>query len=235
MMDPFSTSDALAGFTGCAPIFPLPNVVLFPHVPLPLHIFEPRYRAMIEDALLENRLIAMTLLRPGWETAGDDDRPSVFETGCLGRITVEDRLPDGRFHLILRGIARVRVVEELDVETPYRVARLEPFTDFVPPTATISREHRRLELLDGFRESAGESDLNELLLPMLDDSVPLGTLCDVLAHAMRLSAPAAQQLLDEADVDVRSDLLLNRIRETNRTHHQTGPVADGFPPAFSVN
>jgi Lon protease-like protein len=235
MIDPFAASDALAGFTGCAPIFPLPNVVLFPHVPLPLHIFESRYQAMIEDALNGNRLVAMTLLRPGWEIAGDDDRPAVFETGCLGQITAEDRLPDGRFHLILRGITRVRVIEEVDIETPYRVARLKPFTDFVPPTATISRDHRRLELLDGCRELAGQSDLNELLLSMLDDSVPLGTLCDVLAHALRLSAPAAQQLLDEADVDVRSDLLLDRLRAVNRTRRETGSVTSGFPPAFSVN
>src|SRR5215468_2392515 len=93
------------------PLFPLPNVVLFPNVFLPLHIFEPRYRAMVSDALASDRMIGMVLLKPGWESEYEG-RPPVYPTGCSGVITHVDRLPDGRYNLVLRGVERFRIVEE---------------------------------------------------------------------------------------------------------------------------
>ena len=89
------------------PIFPLPNVVLFPNVFLPLHIFEPRYRQMVDDALKGDRIVGMVLLRPGWE--GDyEGRPPVYPIGCAGVITHAERLPDGRFNIVLRGMETFR-------------------------------------------------------------------------------------------------------------------------------
>jgi len=85
------------------PIFPLPNVVLFPNVFLPLHIFEPRYRAMVADALKGDRIIGMALLRPGFE-ASYEGRPPVYPIGCAGVITHTDPLPDGRSNIVLRGL-----------------------------------------------------------------------------------------------------------------------------------
>lgn len=105
------------------PIFPLPNVVLFPHVFLPLHIFEPRYRAMVADALEGDRLIGMVLLRPGWE-GRYDGRPPVYPIGCAGVITHHDRLPDGRYNIVLRGLQKFRITGE-DEGRLYRVARIE--------------------------------------------------------------------------------------------------------------
>src|SRR4051812_11448112 len=105
------------------PIFPLPNVVLFPNVFLPLHIFEPRYRAMVADALKGDRMIGMTLLRPGFE-ADYDGRPAVYETGCAGLITHSEPLADGRYDIVLRGLEKFRIVEE-DTSRPYRLARVE--------------------------------------------------------------------------------------------------------------
>src|SRR5439155_19684170 len=92
---------ALNQFGGVARLFPLPNVVLFPHVVQPLHIFEPRYRQMTADALEDDRLIALVLLQPGWE-ADYEGRPSVCTMTCVGRIIAEQRLPDGRYNLLLR-------------------------------------------------------------------------------------------------------------------------------------
>src|SRR4051794_30821611 len=93
------------------PIFPLPNVVLFPNVFLPLHIFEPRYRAMVADALAGDRIIGMTLLQPGFE--GDyEGRPPVYAIGCAGLITHSEVLPDGRYNIVLRGLERFRIVDE---------------------------------------------------------------------------------------------------------------------------
>src|ERR1700752_3118620 len=99
----------LEHFSGTARLFPLPNLVLFPSLLQALHIFEPRYRQMTADALAGDRLIAMVLLRPGWE-ADYDGRPPVHEVACLGRIAAEQRLPDGRFNLQLRGLSRARIV-----------------------------------------------------------------------------------------------------------------------------
>src|SRR5438309_10548348 len=92
------------------PLFPLPNVVLFPNVFLPLHIFEPRYREMVADAIGSDRLIGMVLLRPGWES-NQDGRPPVYPIGCSGLITHVERVPDGRYNIVLRGVERFRFVE----------------------------------------------------------------------------------------------------------------------------
>ena len=123
------------------PIFPLPNVVLFPNVFLPLHIFEPRYRAMVKDALEADRIIGMVLLRPGFESdyAG---RPPVYPIGCAGLITHSEPLPDGRFNIVLRGLEKFRMVGE-EPGRPYRTAQIEPLSDVrADPDRTVMRRHR---------------------------------------------------------------------------------------------
>src|SRR6187397_393931 len=93
------------------PLFPLPNAVLFPNVFLPLHIFEPRYRQMVADALAGDRIIGMVLLRPGYE-ADYEGRPPIFAVGCAGVITHSQPLADGRYDIVLRGMEKFRVVSE---------------------------------------------------------------------------------------------------------------------------
>src|SRR3954471_16357024 len=105
--DAFSLDD----FDGIVRLFPLPNLVLFPHVAQPLHIFEPRYRQLMADALDGDRLIAMATLRPGWEEEYHK-RPPIHDMVCLGKIRQEKRLPDGRYDLLLQGVCRARVLEE---------------------------------------------------------------------------------------------------------------------------
>ena len=99
------------------PIFPLPNVVLFPNVFLPLHIFEPRYREMVADALAGDRIIGMVLLRPGWE-ADYDGRPPVYPIGCAGVITNAERLADGRYNIVLQGLEKFRILDEKTTAAP---------------------------------------------------------------------------------------------------------------------
>jgi Lon protease-like protein len=129
------------------PIFPLPNVVLFPSVFLPLHIFEPRYRQMVEDALNGDRIIGMVLLRAGWE-GNYEGRPAVYPLGCAGVVTHAERLPDGRFNIVLRGMEKFRITHEED-DRLYRVAHV----DAVPerPADRVREqmrdERRRLETL----------------------------------------------------------------------------------------
>src|SRR5437016_3846626 len=93
-------------------LFPLPNLVMFPHVVQPLHIFEPRYCAMLEDALADDRQIAMVLLEPGWQR-DYEGRPAIAVVGCLGKIVAHERLPTGRHNILLRGVSRLAIRREL--------------------------------------------------------------------------------------------------------------------------
>lgn len=132
------------------PLFPLPSVVLFPNVFLPLHIFEPRYRQMVTDSLAGDRIIGMVLLRPGYE-ADYDGAPPIYATGCSGLISHAERLDDGRFNLILRGLEKFSVQSE---EVPatgrlYRSAVIAPIDETVRATDRdeLRTERRKLQNL----------------------------------------------------------------------------------------
>jgi hypothetical protein len=126
------------------PIFPLPNVVLFPGVFLPLHIFEPRYRELIADALMGDRLVGMVLLRPGWESSYEG-QPPVFPIGCSGVITHVETLEDGRYNIVLRGLERFRIVSE-NHERTYRRAVVESLTEHHPTGDRTSLMDQRTKL-----------------------------------------------------------------------------------------
>ena len=111
------------------PVFPLQDVMLFPNVSRPLHIFEARYRAMVADALEGDRLIGMVMLEPGYE-AEYEGRPPIFPVGCAGRIIEVEELPDGRYLIVLRGLVKFRVLDE-DWSRSYRLARVEALPELV--------------------------------------------------------------------------------------------------------
>jgi Lon protease-like protein len=130
--------------TDLLPLFPLPHVVLFPNVFLPLHVFEPRYLEMVADALAGDRMIGMILLRPNWEHAYEG-RPPVHEVGCSGLITHFEKLADGRYNIILRGIERFRVREE-DHARSYRQAVIDSLPDSTDNCDRDALRHRRIRL-----------------------------------------------------------------------------------------
>jgi len=161
------------------PIFPLPNVVLFPNVFLPLHIFEPRYREMVGDALGGDRIIGMSLLQPGYE-ASYEGRPAVYAVGCAGVITHAERLADGRYNIVLRGIERFRVDSE-DASRSYRIAQVTPLPDTssTEQPAQLAQQRRRLEAVlaaaierggaePRFPPAIGDEDLVNALSQYLD-------------------------------------------------------------------
>jgi Lon protease-like protein len=230
--DPEFAAD-LTGFTGVVPIFPLPNVVLFPYVALPLRIFEERYRKMVADALEDERLIAMALLRPGWETSTVPN-PAIHGMVCLGRITADERFPSGEFNIVVTGVQRAIVVDELESDLPYRLARLELYRDFYGAAPAVSRETRHHELLLNFRRLFPRTRADSLFAQVLEAGLPLGVTCDLLAAALRVAAAEKQALLEEVDVDLRSELLLDKIHELLP---ETLPERVGrrFPPTFSMN
>jgi Lon protease-like protein len=175
------------------PIFPLPNVVLFPNVFLPLHIFEPRYRQMVDDALNGDRIIGMVLLRPGWE--GDyEGRPPVYPIGCAGVITHAERLPDGRFNIVLRGMEKFRVTAE-DAERPYRLGHVEPVPE--PPFDSVQTEmrgqRRRLEALL-VPQPEGQAD------PKVPSAMPDEDLVNALAQYLEFDPVEKQALLERDGV-----------------------------------
>src|SRR3954454_14857174 len=129
------------------PVFPLPNVVLFPTVSLPLHIFEPRYREMVTDALEGDRIIGMALLRPGWE-GSYEGQPPIYPVGCAGLITHSERLSDGRYNIVLRGLEKFRIVREHGHRS-YRTAEVDPIMEALSEhdRDVVRSERRRLEAL----------------------------------------------------------------------------------------
>jgi uncharacterized protein len=174
------------------PIFPLPNAVLFPNVFLPLHIFEPRYRAMVRDAMTTDRIIGMVLLRPGYER-DYDGRPPVYPIGCAGVITHSEELPDGRFNIILKGIEKFKMTGE-DTSRPYRLAHVEAIPDVIQrdERAVIAQHRQRLQALVA---AASEHGRQECKLP---DAVPDQDLVNALAQYLAFE-PLERQALLECD------------------------------------
>jgi Lon protease-like protein len=245
MSKPFDVREQLATFAGTAPLFPLPDVVHFPHLLLPLHIFEPRYREMVADALAGERLIAMALLKPGWTTT--EASPPIHDTVCLGRITADQQTDDGRYYLVLQGLSRARIVQEEPDEQAYRIAQLELQPDPESPFSAAAADAQRRRLLLAFRSLFPKHNLDRVLRRALKESVPLGILCDVLADAMALESQVAYQVLAETDVKERCRLVLRLIEERLKAPTSAAAAdlkcastgwadADaGWPPEFSLN
>jgi uncharacterized protein len=197
------------------PLFPLPNVVLFPGVFLPLHIFEERYRALTRDALAGDRIIGMTLLRPGFE--GDyDGRPPIYPVGCAGVISHSDRLPDGRYNIVLHGISKFRITEEM-TEGEYQRAHFEALTEVTdaPGRRQIKDLRTRIE---GLLLSALKA--TEVQIPgSLSDEDLVHALCQYLQFE-----PAERQALLECEGTVERARALTEFLEMQAllAQHPTG-------------
>jgi Lon protease-like protein len=218
-------------FSGRVRLFPLPHLVLFPHVIQPLHVFEPRYRAMMEDALRGDKLLTLALLEPGWEN-DYEGRPAIFPVACLGRITTWHRLPDGRFNLLLAGLRRVRILRELNEPVPFRVAQCEVLEDQYGDYTAEQTQHTRARLLEAFLRMlrrAGNDDPH--LRATLDKCLSLGALTDVVAYTLGLDLALKRQLLEETRVDRRAHLLLTLLQPGRGRPFPGGK----FPPEFSNN
>ena len=224
------SSDNLSPDGGLIRLFPLPNLVLVPGAMQPLHIFEPRYRQMTADAVAGDRLIALVLPRPGWEQ-DYTGKPAIHSVACVGRILAEQRLDDGRFNILLRGLLRVRIAEEVPHSKLYRVARVEVLDEVRCPDLTLEVSARaglgrRLRALAPSWFQA-QPELRDRLLELIDDNpLGLGALVDLVAFALPLDVEFKQMLLAERDVARRLDCLLRQL---------AAPLPQSFPPEFSVN
>jgi Lon protease-like protein len=207
-------------------------------------VYEERYREMLSDALATDKLITMAVLRPGWEQ-DYDSRPPISEYACLGKVVAHHRLEDGRSNLLLLGVARVRILKELDPLRSFRQARVELLDDIYDFDSSCERRRVQEQLLDAFRTQLPCScELPEQLENMLSEELPLGLLTDLASYALPLTADVKLQLLAECCVRRRSEVLLKQVSKLATTTPQivksvakkkssTSPLV--FPPVFSEN
>jgi len=233
-MSPFEqTSTKLQQFSGVVRVFPLPNLVLFPHVLQPLHIFEPRYRELLEDALGGDRLIAMATLSPGWEN-DYDGAPPLYRPFCVGQVITHHQLADGTYNLLLAGLQRGRLQHELPVAHGFRQARVELCEDVYPAEDAKSLRQLREQIRRTFVKLLPElADAREQVEHLLQADLPLGMLTDLIGYMLDISVEAKIALLDETDVDRRARLLLDYLEAGLDDFSSTGRLP--FPPPFSLN
>ena len=196
---------ASLGVSRRIPLFPLPGVVLMPGTMLPLHIFEPRYRAMVADALAGDRTIGMAMLYPGWEAGGDD--PRIYAVGGAGEIVESEELEDGRYNILLEGRFRYRVIEETPAN-PYRIARVEEVRSVpFPDPGEEQRVTRAAAALFG-------NVSRELELPPLPDEVfSPERLASEIALRLRYTPPELQAILETDSLASRFEALTGRMLE----------------------
>ena len=200
-------------------IFPLQGAILFPGLQLPLHIFEPRYKALIKDALARDRLIGMIQPRTTLQNTGAEDGAPLYRIGCLGKIGEFEALDNGQFNLLLEGEARFRVLRELDVTTPFRQIEAELLSEEDHPAlaaierASFEREARRFADAQGY---AVDWDA----VARLDDE----SLIDGVSQIAPFDAAAKQALLEADGLAARCELLVQLMQFFGRRDSDDGRV-----------
>jgi uncharacterized protein len=190
-----------------APLFPIAGALLFPRAQLPLHIFEPRYRDMVRDAVDGDGMIGV--VQPQLVEVADDRKQPLYAVGCVGEIVGLEELEDGRFNIVLNGSNRFRIINEVDLETAYRNADLDvgAFDDREPDAlamaqrAEVEREARRLG------DSLGLA-VDWSAVSRLDDEM----LVNAIAQVAPFDVSAKQALLESEGLDERADLLVQLMQ-----------------------
>jgi Lon protease-like protein len=190
------------------PLFPLPNVVLFPRAVLPLHVFEERYKLMTSEALRGDRQVAMGLLRPGWER-DYYHKPAIDPVVCIGTILTYEKLPDGKYNFLLQGHTRGRVLREIDGR-PYRLATLEPIAESTVLEIDLDPERRRLAgMFQRGRLAAlpTAAQFREILAGPL----PTSDVVDLIAFNLLEDVALKQSLLADGDVRGRIERTIDAL------------------------
>jgi uncharacterized protein len=223
-------------FSGDVRIFPLPNLVLFPHVMQPLHIFEWRYRELLKDAMADDRLIAMATLAPGWEDEYQGS-PRLYPMTCLGQVTMSNELADGTCNVLVLGLCRAKLTQEVASAGRYRRAKAQLHADVYSNCDVARRKALRRELRQNLLHILPNlPEVQEQMGHLLSDNVPLGTLVDVISYLLGVDISAKQSLLTEPNVYRRVEILLDHLAGAAVGEAiSNGVVKLGFPPQFSSN
>jgi len=188
-------------------VFPLPQGVLLPGSGLPLHVFEPRYRALVEEALESDRVLAIARLAPGWEKEYDG-RPQLLPMAGAGFIEESEKLGDGRYNILVRGVARVRIRGEHSPDKLFREVQAETVAEIPAQDGSTVESVRRAVLGVSTALSPEMAQLLTLAAARLRDP---GTLCDVVAAALLDDADVLQGVLEALDVQARARRVLGEI------------------------
>lgn len=184
-------------------IFPLPGALLFPGMHLPLHMFEPRYRAMISDAMARDRRIGMIQPRGG----PHDDADALYDIGCVGKIAEVEALDDGRYNLVLEGVALFRVVRELDVTTLFRQVEAELLPAGLDETLSLAARAGLEMELKRFADAHGYQVDWEAVGRLDDESLVNG-----IAQIAPFDTAAKQALLEAAGIAERAELIVQLMQ-----------------------
>lgn len=223
-------------FSGIVPLFPIPDLVMFPGVVQPLHIFEPRYRQMMKWTMGHEKLIAMASFKEGWES-DYPDRPPLKPIVCIGKIIAQTQLPDGRYKLLLLGGQRAFVESELSAPQPFRTAQVRLLGDVYNAQRSDDRNQRFAKLAKLFLGYLRSKKIEEGALEVFEKGVSFGILTDIISSVLEIQSSKKYDLLQQVDVDQRADYILSQLEKTElykdfSIQPQTCSV---FPPPFSDN
>ena len=217
-------------FSGCVRLFPIPQLVMFPHVMQSLHVFEPRYRSLLSDALEDDSLIAIPVLSS--EVATPLSPPPLEPVACLTKIISHDQLADERSNILVAGVARIHLSREMAPWEMYRQARAEILPDRCASAPSDEEESIRAVLVTAFKNAlaAHVEDL-ACLDGLLDREVSLAVVTDLIAHTLELDWAIKVQLLAELDVGQRAAKLREILVAPDASHM----TAREYLPSFSAN
>ena len=230
-------------FDGRVRLFPLPDLVLFPHAMQPLHIFEPRYCEMLSEALEGDHLIAISTLTGGHVTSMMSE-PTIASTVCLGRIISHAEVEEGRHNVLLVGVRRARIVSEIDAGRPFRMAKVDVLDDIYPPSGATGRGQLKSDLLEAFGEVIPASvNAQQNLHDLMAGQMGLGPITDIISYTLPFEVEEKLQLLGDSDVDLRAVELVRLLKsgsidlQSNATveFSDVGKRNQEFPPPFSLN
>ncbi len=221
-------------FKGTARLFPLPDLVMFPHVMQPLHIYESRYRDLLNAALDSDGLIAMCMLAPGWES-NYEGRPAVLPHACLGKVVTHQRQDDGHYNILLLGLRRILIDSELPTDHSYREAKVTLLEDFCYSENDDARHALQAELTEKFQESLPQGQPSHPNVEeLLSSEIPLSVLTDLVSFAVPLDLKTKCKLLGESNIDRRAEMLLTAMQNFE---DPSPPISrgGGYLPPFSTN
>ena len=198
------------------PLFPLPTTVFYPNTSLPLHIFEPRYRNMVADALNGKGEIGMILLKPGWES-DYEGTPEIMTIGCLGKIKHHSELSEGKYNILLSGLYRFRILNEIKGKI-YRQAQVELLKEINDKNLTFEPSPIKEQLIRVMRLYLANLPEGTKIEQALDmkNCCKLGEFVDKLTHHFDLPVNKMQEFLEQQDVQKRADSLHSLIELKNQ-------------------
>lgn len=215
-------------------LFPLANVVLFPGIVQALQLFEPRYKALAQDALESDQLITMALIDSQGKIH-QSDVPSIVKTVCIGKILSHTKLEDGRYNVFLVGVSRAEVVSELVTDTPYRKAEVRLIEEQLVEDHELSV--LRTEVCARFRKLASYRSgwHQDALDQFLGEDLPFGQLIDMICYSCGAGIAEQQQVLETVDLAERGQVVLEILNGQIKVSESERGATQDFPPNFSLN